>query len=311
MPLAHVVVRAPFGQPGAQREDRGGPVQGLDLGLLVHTEHQGALRGVEVEAHHVTDLFDEQWIGGELEGVDQVRFEPEGPPDAAHRSIGSSRSPWPSTASTSAWRRWASVPRSSTISASTSSSVIERGTPGRGSSWSPSKRCADEASPPLRHRGFADPEAPRHLAIGLTVGALEHDATPQAPSAWALFGRRAQRCSVSRSSSLSTSSALGLPRSAHGCLPSSPMRGRTRRISRKFLYLKESLTHDTRRLSPFPTGALRGTLRQKFCLGMHTELLVDGAEVVPHRTGAQVQGCRNVPGSLTTDEPREDLPLAS
>jgi hypothetical protein len=42
--MAQVVMRAPFGQPGHHRQHRRGPIQGLDLGLLVHAKHQRLLR---------------------------------------------------------------------------------------------------------------------------------------------------------------------------------------------------------------------------------------------------------------------------
>lgn len=51
-----VVVTAAFGNTGHHRQHGLGPVQGMDLRLLVHTQDQGLLRRVEVEAHHVTDL---------------------------------------------------------------------------------------------------------------------------------------------------------------------------------------------------------------------------------------------------------------
>ena len=40
---ADVVVRGPLGEPGTQRQDRGGAVEGLNLGLLVHAQHKGSL----------------------------------------------------------------------------------------------------------------------------------------------------------------------------------------------------------------------------------------------------------------------------
>ena len=91
MPFRYVVVRASLGESGSQREHRCGAIQGLDLGLLVHAEHQGALGRIEIKAHDVADFFDELRVGGELEGVDQVGLEPEGPPDPAHRRLAHAR----------------------------------------------------------------------------------------------------------------------------------------------------------------------------------------------------------------------------
>ena len=80
--MTHVVVAAPLGKSRAQREDRRGAVEGLDLGLLVDAEHQGSVGRIEVKPDDVAHLLDEQRVR-ELEGVDEMGFEPEGPPDAA------------------------------------------------------------------------------------------------------------------------------------------------------------------------------------------------------------------------------------
>lgn len=40
------------------------PVQGLDSRLLVHAENQCSFRSVQVEAHGITDLVDEERIRG-------------------------------------------------------------------------------------------------------------------------------------------------------------------------------------------------------------------------------------------------------
>lgn len=44
----------------------------------------GALWRIEVEAHHVVDLVAGERVGGQLERLDAVRFEAEGPPDLGH-----------------------------------------------------------------------------------------------------------------------------------------------------------------------------------------------------------------------------------
>ena len=85
--VAHVVVGASFGEPRAKREHRRGAVEGLDLGLLVDAEHEGGIGRVDVEPDDVAHLVDEERVGRELEGVDQVGFEPEGPPDPADRRL--------------------------------------------------------------------------------------------------------------------------------------------------------------------------------------------------------------------------------
>jgi hypothetical protein len=84
-PVAGVVVAAPFGHPGHHWQHRLGAVQGLHAALLVHTQHHGFLRRIVIQANDIDDLVHEQRIVGELETVDQVRFELKPAPDAPDR----------------------------------------------------------------------------------------------------------------------------------------------------------------------------------------------------------------------------------
>jgi hypothetical protein len=93
-----------------------------------------------------------------------------------------------------------------TITRSTSSSVIERGFPGRGSSCKPSKpRLANRP----RHLPTVDPVQPSSAAISVLdrPSAAANTIRQRSASACELLGRRAHRSSVSRSSSVSTTSA--------------------------------------------------------------------------------------------------------
>jgi hypothetical protein len=56
-------VGAALGQPRAQREHRGGPVQGLDLGLLVDGDDDGVVGRRQVEADDVADPGSEKAWG--------------------------------------------------------------------------------------------------------------------------------------------------------------------------------------------------------------------------------------------------------
>ena len=80
MPL--VVVGAALGLAGPHRQQRLGAVQRLDLALFVDAEHHGAIRRVEIEPDDVGHLLHEQRVGRKLEGLDAMRLQPEGPPDA-------------------------------------------------------------------------------------------------------------------------------------------------------------------------------------------------------------------------------------
>jgi hypothetical protein len=44
-----------------------GAVEGLDLALLVHAQHDGPIRRRHVQADDVANLLDEEWVGRELE----------------------------------------------------------------------------------------------------------------------------------------------------------------------------------------------------------------------------------------------------
>jgi len=106
--VTDVVVRAPFGCAVQKWEDRLGAVQGLDLCLLVHAEHNGPLEWVHVQPVDVSDLVDEQRVGRQLEGILQPRLEAECLPDEADRgweiSAGLTVLAW-----TSVWRLCVSV----------------------------------------------------------------------------------------------------------------------------------------------------------------------------------------------------------
>ena len=69
-----VVVGRALGDPRAHRQDRRGPVQRLDLGLLIDAQHDGSLGRVEVQADDIADLVDEQRVLGELPRVLAVRL---------------------------------------------------------------------------------------------------------------------------------------------------------------------------------------------------------------------------------------------
>lgn len=85
--VADVVVGAPLGHARHHRQHRLGPVQGLDLRLLIHRQHHRTLGRVEVQTHDVVDLLHEQRIRRQLEGVRQMRLELELPPDPSDRGL--------------------------------------------------------------------------------------------------------------------------------------------------------------------------------------------------------------------------------
>ena len=85
--VAGVVVGAFLRHAGHHRQHRLGPVECLDLRLLVDAEHDGFVRRVEVETDDVAYLVDELRVGGEFEGFGAVGFELERFPDPSDRGF--------------------------------------------------------------------------------------------------------------------------------------------------------------------------------------------------------------------------------
>jgi hypothetical protein len=72
--VTDIVVAAPLGGAGHEREDRLRPIQRLDLALLVHAHHHSPLRRIEIQPAHVVQLVDEQWIARQLEALRPPRL---------------------------------------------------------------------------------------------------------------------------------------------------------------------------------------------------------------------------------------------
>ena len=67
--MADIVVGDAFQitQPHGQHRLR--PAEGLNLRFLVHGQHHGVIRRVQIEAHDVAHLLHEEGIGGELKAL--------------------------------------------------------------------------------------------------------------------------------------------------------------------------------------------------------------------------------------------------
>ena len=103
--------------------------------------------------------------------------------------------------------------RVSTTTCSTCSSPMLRGAPGRGSSTNPSSRSVTNRE---RHLPTVGRETRSSAATSVLLAPAAQASTIRERSAnrWELFGRRAQRASVSPSSSVTTNSAFGRPLAA-------------------------------------------------------------------------------------------------
>jgi hypothetical protein len=93
MSRADVVVRAALDQVRLHRQDRRGPVQCLDLRLLIHTQHHGVLGRVQVQADDVDDLGLQHRVGGEPERLAAPGLDAVLTPDRRHRVVGDLQMP--------------------------------------------------------------------------------------------------------------------------------------------------------------------------------------------------------------------------
>ena len=203
---------APFGQPGHHRQHRRGPIQRLDLGFLVHTEHQRLFRRIQVQPDDVADLVDELWVIADLEGVDQVRLEPECLPDPTHgrfrqpRLLGHRR-PRPVGGVGGLALQRGHHHRFDLLVADRAGSTRARLV---GQPVEPffTNRC--------RHLHTVCGHTPTSAATSLLdlPAAQPNTIRHRCASACEDFARRAHRCNVSRSSSVNTTAVTGLPRFA-------------------------------------------------------------------------------------------------
>jgi hypothetical protein len=63
-----------------------GAVEGLDLALLVHRQHHGMGRRIDIETDDLAELVGEGLIVGQLELAHTMRLQPVGAPDTLHRA---------------------------------------------------------------------------------------------------------------------------------------------------------------------------------------------------------------------------------
>ena len=73
--MPDVVVGDSFDIAESHGQDRLGAIQRLNLRLLIDRQDHGVVGRVQVETDHIAHLFDEEWIGGELETLAAVRLQ--------------------------------------------------------------------------------------------------------------------------------------------------------------------------------------------------------------------------------------------
>src|SRR5579863_1156288 len=207
--MPFIIVRLPSRHAGSQRENRLGAVQRLYLALLIHAQHHRPIWRIHIQSHDVSNLFDEQRIFGELEVLHPMRLQSKA---RQMRTIAVCDSPVCSAIN----RLLQCVlffgidSKVAVITSSTSSSVMVRGAPGRGSSNSPSSRFTRKRS---RHLQTVAPVIRNFLATAPLLKPSSQPSTMRAriAKAWADFGRRASIASLSFSSGVTFNALVGRP----------------------------------------------------------------------------------------------------
>jgi hypothetical protein len=86
--IPSVIMRAPLRETGAHRKQRLRAAQGLNLGFLVHAEHDRVRGRVQVQADHVVNLGFHVGVLTKFEGLGAMWLQRMRPPDAVHGAMG-------------------------------------------------------------------------------------------------------------------------------------------------------------------------------------------------------------------------------
>ena len=88
-----IVVGVALDVAQAHRQRRLRAIERLNLRLFIHAQHHRVVRRVEVQPDDVAHFLDEERIGGQLEGLRQVRLDPEQGAPALHRALANALGP--------------------------------------------------------------------------------------------------------------------------------------------------------------------------------------------------------------------------
>ena len=86
--MADIIVSVPLDIAETHGQGSLGAVQSLDLGLFVDAQHHRMVGWIQIQADDVSDFLDEEGIVGQLEGLRQVRLDPEPREPTLHRALG-------------------------------------------------------------------------------------------------------------------------------------------------------------------------------------------------------------------------------
>ena len=247
-----------IGYPGNHRQDRRGALQSLDLRLFVYREDRRVRRRREVQADHVADLVDRQRVGRDLEGLGAPGLQAERPPGRC--TLAGEIPTWRASSRLDQWVAPSGTSsRVRTTTSSTWASVIVRGTPGRGSSPSPSSRRATNRA---RHLVTVTrlTRSRAETAVLLRPSAQASTIRARSASPCAVFRRFAQFSNVRRSASDSTSGSSLLS-------PMPPADRGPKLSSPPSRVLRRNTTHVV------PRELKTGTLAPDGLLGIHLNFL--------------------------------------
>ena len=91
--MPFIVVGLAFRQARAQGQDGSGAIQRLNLALLIDAQHQGSIRVMDIEAHHIADLLFKLGIVGNLKLLHPVRLHVVALPNPVHHHAGNAQLP--------------------------------------------------------------------------------------------------------------------------------------------------------------------------------------------------------------------------
>jgi hypothetical protein len=163
--------------PRPHRQQGLAAIERLDLRLLVHTQHERAIRRIQVEADDIANLFKEEWILRELEGLAAMRLESKRLPDS-HDGTLTQATPRGHRAGTPVRRRaWRALQRQRDHAFHLRICDRARGT-GPRLIEQPVEPLGQKSLPPLTDGVLVEAQLGRDSAVAFARGARQHDAGP-------------------------------------------------------------------------------------------------------------------------------------
>jgi hypothetical protein len=160
---------------GTKGQHRLGPVERLDLGLLVDGEHDRSLGRYEIEPDDVADLGHEVGVGAELERLRPMGLETHRSPDPPNRRLAHAQAFGQSAGAPvgGARGRWFKGPRDHSV---TVLPRVRRRTPRAGLVGQAGQAVTVELGAPQEHGHGRDAELSRDGPIGHALSSAQDDA---------------------------------------------------------------------------------------------------------------------------------------